>query len=194
MRNAPGHDWGFTQWFFAWDRPKLWPVKLELNQPFMQPFEPAKDLKVVVACESSKAAGRVCAVLEVIGRNCEMEGRLIYSWWNFDGLTVAALRKLAAMEAAAANIIVIAAHDQEELPEEVINWLNQCLAMTEFHPRALVALLDLDTANKKVSQVIISQLKKVAEWGQMDFFANGTEGELEAALSEGLVLPLGNSS
>ena len=59
---------------------------------------------------------------------------------------------------------------------------------------ALVALLDLDTAKKKISQVIISQLKKVVEWGKMDFFANGTEGELEAALSEGLVLLPGNSS
>ena len=52
----------------------------------------------------------------------------------------------------------------------------------------------LDSATKGVANVVISQLKKVAEWGQMDFFANGTEGELEAALSEGLVPPLGNSS
>ena len=169
-------------------------MRLELNQPFMEPFEPAKDLKVVIACESSTAAGRVCGVLERIGRNCATDGRLIYSWWNFDGLSIASLRKLAAMEAAAANMIVIAAHDREELPEVVVNWLNQCVAMTEFHPRALVALLDLDTAKKKISRAIISQLKKVAEWGQMDFFANGTEGELEAALTEGLVLPLGNSS
>jgi hypothetical protein len=119
---------------------------------------------------------------------------LIYSWWNFDGLTIGALRKLAAMEAAGADMIVIAARDREDLPEAVVSWLSQSLTMADFRPRMLVALLDLDTGNKGSSNVIISQLKQVAEWGQMDFFANGTERELEAALTDGLVPPLGNSS
>ena len=154
----------------------------------MEPFEPAKDLKVVVACEDSSAAGRVCTMLKRIGHNCHAEGRLIYSWWNFDGLTIAALKKLAAMEAASANMIVIAAHDRAKLPEEVLDWLSQCLTVSDYRPKkALVALFDLDTTKKGGPHSILSQLKKVAEWGQMDFFANGTEVELEAALTEGLV-------
>lgn len=167
---------------------------MELNQPFMAPFEPAKDMRAVIAGEGSADAAKVCAVLERIGRDCQTEGRLIYSWWNFDGLTITALRKLAALEAAAADMIVIAVRDREELPDAVVNWLSQCLAMAEFRPRALVALLDAENGKEGASNVIISQLKKVAEWGQMDFFANGSEGGLEAALHEGLVPPLGNSS
>ena len=160
----------------------------------MKPPEAAKDLQVVIACEDLTDADQVFSLLERIGRNCETKVKLVYNWWNFDGLTITTLRNLAAMEAAAADIIVIATRDLEELPEEIIDWLSQCQDVADFHPRALVALLNLNLAQKKVSQFVISQLKRVAEWGQMDFFANGAEGKLEAALTEGLVPTSGNSS
>lgn len=147
----------------------------------MGPFDSAKDMRVVIACENSTAAAQACAVLERIGGNCEAKGRLIYSLWNFDLLAVTALRKLAIREAAAADMIVIAAHDRAELPEEVMDWLNHYLALGDYHSKALVALFDLDTQKKGASQGIISQLKQVAEWGRMDFFANGTEVELDGA-------------
>ncbi len=195
VNNFPDSVWNFSQWFLIRDSPTLLiQMILELNQPCMEPFVPATDLKVIIACAGATDAGRVCGVLERVGRNCETEGRLIYSWWSFDDLAIASTRKLAVMEAAASDMIVIAIHERDELPEEVIDWLGRCVAIAGFHPKGLVALLDFDRVKKNVSQVIISRLKEVAEWGRMDFFANGTKGELQAAPTGGTLPPPGNSS
>jgi hypothetical protein len=102
------------------------------------------------------------------------------------------LRKLATSEAAAvADMIIIAAQDGPELPElpeEVIDWISQWLAMREYHSRALVAVLDSDTTKKGASPGIRSQLKKVAELGQMDFFAEASEVEFGGGSGTGTSL------
>jgi hypothetical protein len=163
-------------------------MELVLNQPSMEPFEPGKDLKVVVACEDYTNAQRACELLARIGLNSKAAGRLIYSWWNFEVLTITSLRALAASETAAADMIMIAAHDGPELPGGVVDWISQWLAMREFHPRALVALLDSGTARKGTAPGILSQLKKVAATGHMDFFTTqakvGRDGEGTRRVSE----------
>src|ERR1017187_5882789 len=68
-------------------------MKLVLDQPCMNPFDPTTDLRVLIACEDSAAAGQACAVLECLGRNCEPDGRLIYQWWNFEVLAITLLRR-----------------------------------------------------------------------------------------------------
>jgi hypothetical protein len=160
-------------------------MKLVLNQPCIEPFEPAKDLKVVVVCEDSTAAGRACAMLERIGRNAGMVGRMIYNWWNFEVLAITVLKKLAASEAAEADLIVIAAHDGSRLPEAVIDWISQWLAIAEHRPRALVALLGSGITRNGNSPDILSKLEKIAEWGQMNFFAGGAGRERETAPAQG---------
>lgn len=166
-------------------------MQLVLNQPNMEAYKPGDDLKVVVACESSKNAETACALLARLAHNNEAEGRLIYSWWNFEVLAIGSLRKLAAGEAAAADMIIIAAQDGPKLPEEIIDWMSLWLATGEQRCRALVALLDSAAPKAGVAAGIGSQLKKVAELGLMDFFAKGTEAKLEAALKRGAAPPSG---
>ena len=137
----------------------------------MDLFDPAKDMRVVVACEDSTAAARASVVLERIGGEGEGQGRGHYCWWNYEILAIPSLKKVAALEAAAADMIAFAAHDGSELPEDVVDWISMWLAMGDFRSRALVAILDSDTAGNGNSQSILSQLNKVAELGQMDFFA-----------------------
>jgi hypothetical protein len=48
-------------------------MKLVLNQPCLEPFEPAKDLKVFVASENSSAAAQACVEQERIGRDWKAE-------------------------------------------------------------------------------------------------------------------------
>jgi|GEM_PF-3893769 len=168
-------------------------MKLVLDEPNVEPFEPTKDLKVFVGCESSASSAQACALLERVAQKTGAEGRLICSWWNFDVLAITAVRKLAAAEAAQADMIIIAAHDRLDLPPEVKAWIHQWLAQGENHSRALVALLPPEGKKPRPAHGIISRLRKVAELGRMDFFANGTAGELEAALSGGAVPPPGNS-
>lgn len=169
-------------------------LELAPNLAGLEPFEPAKDLKALVACESSVNAQEACTLLERLGRNSESDGRLFYSWWNFEVLTITSLRKLAANEAAAANLIIIAAQAGPKLPEQVVDWISLWLTLGEYHSRALVALVDSETTRNSVSSGILSQLKKVAELGQMGFFTKGTETKLAAALARGSAPPPGNSS
>ena len=118
---------------------------------------------------------------------------MIYSWWNFEVLAITVLKKLAASEAAAADIIIIAAHDGLALPAGVVDWIHQWLGMGKHQARALVALLfNSDTTKKKVSPGLCAQLKGVAELGRMEFFTKGDAGELGAALAQGPVPPPGN--
>jgi len=145
-------------------------MELELNQPSIAPFAPGKDLKVVVACEDSAAAQQVCELLARIGHNSGPEGRLIYSWWNFDVLAIAQLRTLAAEEAAAAGMIIIAARERPNLPVGVVDWIKRWLDLRQERGGALVAVLDSDRTKPEVSEGILLQLKKSAALGQMDFF------------------------
>ncbi len=167
-------------------------MQLVMNQPAMEPFEAGKDLKVFVACDTSQNAQAACALLERLGRTIETDGRLIYSWWNFELLCFDQLRKLAAQEAAAADMIFIATQDGPALSAEVVDWIGQWLAKAENRARALVALLDPMTTKAKARSGIRSQLEKVAQLGHMDFFAKGAEAKLAAALKRGSAPPSGN--
>lgn len=156
---------------------------LALNQTGMDPFEPGRDLKVLVAYERMADGMRACRLLERVGLDSGAEGRLICSWWKFEALAKTPSRRLAAIEAAEAGMIVFAATDAAELPEQIIDWISRALAKGEYHPRALVALLGSDPARNGHSPGLLEQLKKMALLGQMNFFANGGKGELEAALT-----------
>ena len=145
----------------------------------MNPFDPTTDLRVLIACEDSAAAGQACAVLECLGRNCEPDGRLIYQWWNFEVLAITLLREMASREAAAADLVVIAVHGQGKLPRAVNAWITQWLNLRKGRRGALVALLDSDSKDSDDPTRLILQLKKSAALGQMDFFVNRSHGEAE---------------
>ena len=158
----------------------------------METFEPGRDLKVLVACENS-AAGQ--AAIELLGRlagGSGLGGRLIYSSWNFELFTNASLRRLAADEAAAAGMIIVAARAEPPLPEKVVEWMSLWLAANDNHSRALVALLDSGAAPSPATSGALRQLKKAAALGRMDFFAKGTDAKLDAILKRGAVSPPGN--
>ena len=159
-------------------------MKLVLNEPGMKPFEPARDLKVLVACENPAAAAQACDVLERIGRSIEADGRLIYSWWNFEVLAVPSLKQLAGAEAAEADLMILAAQDGSKVPREIMDWFHSQLATGTCRCRALVALLDSTGIRKTASLETLAQLKKIAKLWRIDFFAKGSEEELEAGLAQ----------
>ena len=160
----------------------------------MIPFEPEKDLRVVMACESSANADLSCDLLERVGHESKAEGRLIYSWWTFDVLTITLLRGLAAREAAEADLVVIAASDRSHLPDAVHDWIRKVLLRGTGRSWALVALLD---SHQRHSQAVGAakvagaakgmreQLAKVAEMGRMKFFAGRFVAEHKTALTQG---------
>ena len=177
-------------------RPPLYhfPMQLVLSHPLMQPFQPGRDLKVLVACENFGAGQAAIELLGRLARGSEADGRLIYSSWNFEVLTIPSLRRLAANEAAAAGMIMVAARAEPPLPESIVEWMSLWLAANDNHSRALVALLDADadaSISPATSRALV-QLKKAAALGRMDFFAKGTDAKLDAMLQRGAASPPGN--
>jgi hypothetical protein len=156
-------------------------MKLELAQPCMEPFDPANDMRVLIACENSMAAGQACAMLEHIGRSSGLQGRLIYQWWNFDILSIASLQDLAAREAAEADMIIIAVQVVKKLPRDLTEWMAGWMENRQGRRGAMVALLDSSSEDKDAFQGFFLQLRELAAQGHMDFFAkiageDGTTG------------------
>lgn len=139
------------------------------------------------------AAPRACALLERVGRDCGTEGRLIYSWWTFGVLASAPLRQLAAQEAAAADMLMIAAREGPGLPDGVSNWVRQWLHNKAHHPRrrVLVALLEPDKKQYGAPNGVLAELKELAALGAVDFIANGVGMEWELAPAVGRTAEVG---
>jgi hypothetical protein len=152
-------------------------MKLELTDPTMEPVDPAKDIRVFVACEDWAVARQARAVLEHIGSGCPNEGRLIYNCWPFDVLSLNPLRALAAGEAQETDMIVFAARDGSPLPEPVLDWISGWLALGGYQCRALVAILTSDAGDHGAPKGMLAQLKKVAQIGEMDFFATSAKSD-----------------
>ena len=171
-------------------------MELALKHPNDGPIEPARDRVAVVVCEDPASAPRACALLDRVGRQAGAEGRLIYSWWTFGVLASASLRQLAASEAAAADMLIVAAREGPKLPEAIKDWISLWLATGEYHPRprALVALLEPDKKHNGAAQGVLSDLKHLAEEDAVDFFANGDEVGWGTVLARGSAPPPGNSS
>lgn len=171
-------------------------MELVLKHPNDGPIQGIKDVVAIVVCEEPATAPRACALLSRVGRNAGTEGRLIYSWWTFGVLASASLRQLAASEAAAADIVIIATREGPALPESVKDWISLWLATGEYHhrPRALVALLEPGEKQNGSSRGVRAELKGLAEADGVDFFANGDDMGWEAKLARELVPPPGDSS
>ena len=147
-----------------------------MADPDNEPFDPADDLRVVVAYLNSDSVLRASALLDRVAREADDAGRLICSLWEFKSLAEPALSRLAVVDAKDADLIVIATQEGEALPQEVRIWIVNSLLTKQVHPRALVAILDLDLAQPKTKRVIRPYLEEVARSAKMQFFASGSDG------------------
>lgn len=138
--------------------PPLGSAELESNPTF----------NVVIAYEDfemGKHAKKTYDYLaEHLGYDCQFGNQM----WKFDVLAVPKLREMAAKDAAAADIIIVAAHGASELSEEVKKWIEMWLA-EKGNAIALVALFDCLSAAQE--NPIRDYLADVARRGHMEFFA-----------------------
>jgi len=146
-------------------------MKLELEHPCMEPFDPAIDMRVLIVCENSTAAAHACAMLQRIGHNCGLDGRFVYQSWNFDVLSIASLQELAGHEAAEADIIIIAVQAVKNLPRNLTEWMTGWIERRQDSGGALVALLGSGSEDKEAAQGFFFQLRELAVMGRMNFFA-----------------------
>jgi len=145
-----------------------------LNEP---PDEVGQDLSVVIMGEDMAMARAAAEMLKPVELNCGAEGRLIPQLWHPDFLIFNELRELAAMAAAAADIVVVSVRAGKEMPGMLQLWMKRWLDLRPDRPGALVAVLDSGLDTPDAAQDLRSQLKAAAVRGNMDFFVTWAKEE-----------------
>jgi hypothetical protein len=150
-------------------------MKLVFDQPCIEPFNRASDIRVLIACDDSAAAKQARAILEHVGRSCGADGRLICDWWTFEVLAIRSLKAFASREAAAADLVIIAAHQTCRLSRDIVDWVSGWVNRRQKPHGAMAVMLDGDVKESAVSPAVL-QLKESAEAGGMDFLFGASCG------------------
>lgn len=152
-------------------------MKLILDGTDNEVFDPATDLRVLVAYPNAAFALRAKAMLARVAQDAGKFGRLIYSLWDFNSLAEPVLQPIAAEEALAADIVLFAAPEGKALPKGVREWIARWLVTKNELPQAMVASLHTDPATAPNPPVVLTYLARVAKYGGMNFFAGGGEAK-----------------
>ena len=154
-----------------------------LTVSLMTTNEENPDTNVLVAYEDFAAGTRAMTMLKRIGNQCG-PGQLIHMMWRFDVLSDESFFELAVNEALAADIIVIATREGKSLPQRIKDWIARWLLMKDRRPMALVATLDYRPAKLSSKGCVLPYLTKLAHYGKMQFFANGSEAATRLNLAK----------
>lgn len=142
---------------------KALPFPLNASQPNARP-----DFNVVIAYEDLETGRHAKRAYDQLVQHMQHECDFSNQMWKFEVLAVSKLRELAARDAAAADIIIVSAHQTHELPFEVNAWIETWLKEGT-QALALVALFDApDLCGENEA---CKALADVARRGKIEFFS-----------------------
>lgn len=128
------------------------------------------EFNVVIAYEDYRAAERAKQAYDFLVANLVHEWRVSSQMWKFEVLGNPELREMAAKDAAQANLIIVSARGEGELPAEVKAWIELWLGC-QGESVALVALFDCSPEAAEHAQEAQGYLEEAASRGRMEFFA-----------------------
>ncbi len=141
-------------------------------------------LKIVIAYEDLANGIEATAMLSRLAAQLETEfqiksdaWQIDNSVWKFELLRDPELRKQAAAEAVAADMIILSVCNAR-LPASVSDWIESVLPMKEGRPAALVALFDGENDTSGEPPRPEAYLRRLAEQNGLDFFCN-TDGRFQ---------------
>ena len=105
------------------------------------------------------------------GAEVKMSTRL----WRLDLLSQPLLAERAAIEASAADVIVLSLHSHRQLRAEVRDWLNRWLDHKADRPCVLAALLDTELSEPNPRHPVLAYLRRVAETAGADLFCGSCQ-------------------
>ena len=132
------------------------------------PIKPVLD--VLLLYEDLGTALRAKHSLDLLPTPFITEAGLRTRLWRLDLLGEPLLAEQAAIEAAAADIIILSLHGRSELRAEARDWLSRWLDHKEDRPYALAALLDPEPTQPGSDNPVVAYLKQFAEAAQADLF------------------------
>jgi len=91
------------------------------------------------------------------------------SWWKFDRLLQPELFEAASRVAGGADIIIIAAHADEDLPDNVRAWIGAAFAEPAKQERLLIGLLGANIDSRPVDSLANQYLRIAAREAGMEY-------------------------
>jgi hypothetical protein len=131
----------------------------------------SRNFKVVVAFDDSATSSpalKTCEyVIQQLGNDIQVRRKIV----DFKQETTPQSRAAAARDAAKADMVIVAAREDEQLPLPMQEWMDEWAANRSADEGALVAILNRSTrANTKSS--VRDRLASVAKQAHMDFFSS----------------------
>jgi hypothetical protein len=155
-----------------------WEFSTQLESVTLASMKPHRHLEDSKASESDKPVFRVLMAYEDVATggwaekaysqlmdHLAADFSVRHSRWRFDQFQSPAERARAVGEAAEANIIILATRQQDTLPAEARQWIEEWLDEKVLLPQALVALFS--RANPPLRHFI----EEVARRGRLDLFS-----------------------
>lgn len=138
---------------------------------FSSPEIPSQpNFRVVIAYQDLEAGKNARRTYDYMAHQLGYDCQFTNEMWNFDVLGIPRLREMAARDATNADMIIIACHGDQPLPDSLKSWIE--LWMTEeVNSIALVALFDSAHLSSPGAGKIREYLAEVAHRANMEFFA-----------------------
>jgi hypothetical protein len=128
------------------------------------------ELNVLLLYEDMGTALRAKQALDLLSDRLGATAGFCARLWRLDLLGEPLLAEQAAIEAAAADVIVLSVHGRNGLRAEARGWLTRWLAHKAVRPYALAALLDPEPAQPGSVPPVLAYLKRIAEVAHADLF------------------------
>jgi hypothetical protein len=141
----------------------------------MAPNEVTESVHGVLVYEDFVTGLRARSVFEQCAAHFGAGNRTRVSLWRFDMLELAPLRQQAAREAAGAELVVLSAHGDAELPAGLRSWFLEWLGTIPGQPWALIVSLDRGAGTRESAGRLLGFLGPLAQRANMDFFFYSTQ-------------------
>jgi hypothetical protein len=139
-------------------------------------MNPNDDFKIVQLHDDPASAVRGASVLErLAGPMQEERDKLDTAMWKFEVLSQPEVREQATSQIREANMIMICADVDGELPEHVKSWIESVLSQRPDREAAIVALLNWQPGSGDELPRWGHYLRNLAESAGLDFFCNQDE-------------------
>ncbi len=130
-------------------------------------------LSALAVCEDSVTARRVVEFCRELSCELGSECKLSQQLWLFNELRITKLREIAAGEAAVAGMVILSAHDGQQLPAEVQGWLEMWVRLRPPDSGVLFVLLDSSPPNAPVP--LETYLEQVAKAENLEVLVQADE-------------------
>lgn len=163
--------------------------KLVLNNEEIEPKEQDETLKVWLLYDNVALCNRALALLNRVTRSIAGTGQILCAISRLSAFGDPLLANILAHETEAADLILIAASRDFELPHGLKNSISVWLAARAGRLAALAAVLDTAEGRDRGEQDFAQQLAVVAREGGLDFFCT-IDRQQDVMVEDGVALTL----